>query len=187
MSKRRPPLDVAECVHATSRSFEAIVHFDKPAIGRLNPSRRKLQRVRIRHAPCSHKQMRTGEDQSRSVALLLYLQSNVPVCLSNANHFGVQQDLNSILLKNLCDFFRDVGVFASEQLSTQLNNCHAAAETPEELSKLHTDVTATQYQQVLGNGIEFHDGYVVEGRNVVQAVQFGPGRAGTGIDKDIFA
>src|SRR6266478_1757853 len=130
--------------------------------------------------------MRAGQSQSCCVALLLNLQPNTPVCLSDANHFGVQQDLNSILLKNLCDFFRDVGVFASEQLSTQLNNCHTAAKTPEELSKLHTDVAATHDQQVLGNRVELHNGHVVESRNVVQAIQFGPSRAGAGIDKDIF-
>src|ERR1700674_4642475 len=39
---------------------------------------------------------------------------------------------------------------------------------------------------MLGDSVEFHDGHVVESRNVVQAIQFGAGRAGTGIDKDIF-
>src|SRR6266481_8864919 len=98
--------------------------------------------------------MRTGQSQSRCVALLFDLQSKVPVCLSNANQFSVQQDLNPVLLKNLGDFLRDIWVFAGEQLSAQLNNRHAAAETPEELSKLHTDVASTQYQQVLGHAVE---------------------------------
>src|ERR1700686_1560785 len=39
---------------------------------------------------------------------------------------------------------------------------------------------------MLGDSVEFHDGHVVESRNVLQAIQFGTGRAGTGIDKDIF-
>src|SRR5713226_4470568 len=39
---------------------------------------------------------------------------------------------------------------------------------------------------MLGHSLEFHDGNVVESRNVVQAIQFGASRAGTGIDKDIF-
>src|SRR6267378_3694806 len=115
---------------------------------------------------------------------LLDLQSNAPVCLSDVNRFGVQQDLNPILLKNPGDFFRDIPVFAGEQLSTQLNNRYAAAKAPEELSKLHSNVAAAQDQQVLGHGVEFHDGHVVESRNVVQAIKVGSGRAGTGIDKD---
>src|ERR1700686_2794557 len=127
--------------------------------------------------------MRTG--QSR-IALLLHLQPNVPVRLPDANRSCVQQDLNSVLLKNLGDFFRDIRVFAGEQLSAQLNNCHAASEAPEELSKLHTNVATVQDQQMLGNSVEFHDGHVVQSRNVVQAIQFGLRRAGTGIDKDIF-
>src|SRR5260370_6078090 len=39
---------------------------------------------------------------------------------------------------------------------------------------------------MLGQRVEFHYGQVVESRNVVQSIQFGPCRAGTGIDKDIF-
>src|SRR3981081_2248241 len=128
--------------------------------------------------------MRAG--QSLRFALLLDLHSNVRARLANATYLGVQQDLNPVLLKNLGDFFRDVWVFAGEQLSAQLNNRYPAAKAPEELSKLHADVAATQYQQVFGNRIELHDGHVVESRNVVQAIQFGPCRAGTGIDKDIF-
>src|SRR4029077_6315269 len=104
---------------------------------------------------------------------LLDFQPNVPVRLSNANHSGVQQDLNPVLLKNPGDFFRDFRVFADEQLSTRLNNRHAAAETPEELSTLRSDVAATQYQEVLGHGVEFHDGHVVESRNIIQSIQFG--------------
>src|ERR1700692_882843 len=125
--------------------------------------------------------MRTG--QSR-IALLLHLQPNVPVRLPDANRSCVQQDLNSVLLKNLGDFFGDIRVFAGEQLSAQLNNRHAAAETPEELSKLYTDVATAQDQEMLGNSVEFHNGRVVQSRNVVQAIHFGPGGAGTGIDKD---
>src|SRR3989442_4741441 len=41
-------------------------------------------------------------------------------------------------------------------------------------------------QKMVGNRVELHNGHVVESRNVVQAIQFRPGRAGTGIDKDIF-
>src|ERR1700737_787508 len=128
--------------------------------------------------------MRAG--QSLRIALLLNLHSKVRARLANANYLGVQQDLNPVLLKNLGDFFRDVWVFTGEQLSAQLNNGYAAAKAPEELSKLHADVAATQYQQVLGNRIEFHDGDVVERRNVVEAFQLGKRGAGTGIDKDIF-
>src|SRR3981081_2323696 len=115
--------------------------------------------------------MRAG--QSLRIALLLDLHSNGRARLANATYLGVQQDLNPVLLKNLGDFFRDVWVFAGEQLSAQLNNGHAAAKAPEELSKLHSDIAAAQYQQVLGNRIEFHDGDVVQSRNVVEAFQFG--------------
>src|SRR3984893_13326175 len=117
---------------------------------------------------------------------LLVLETNVPIRLPDTTHSGVQQDLNPVLLKNLGDFFGDIRVFAGEQLSAPLNNRHAAAETPEELSKLRTDVATAQDQKMLGNSVEFHHGHVVQRRNVVQAIHFRPGGAGTGIDKDIF-
>ncbi len=186
MGKRRPALDVAERVDATSRGFEAVVHLDEPAVVRLDSSRHKVQGIGIRHSPCREQQMRTHQSHRRCVSLLLDVQPNVPVRLGNPSHFGIQQDLNPVLLKNLGDFFRDVWIFPGEQLSAQLNNRHAAAKTPEELSKLRPNVAATQNQQVIGNHVQFHDGRVVESWNVVQAIQFGPCRAGTRIDKDIF-
>src|ERR1700730_4376876 len=112
------------------------------------------------------------------MALLLDLQSNAPVCLADANRSCVQQDLNIVLLQNLGDFFRDVGVLATEQLTSRLNNRHATAEAPEELSKFQTDEAAAQDQQVIGNSVEFHDGGVVQSRYVIQAIQ--PGARGTG-------
>src|SRR5260370_25663501 len=117
--------------------------------------------------------MRTNE-RCRTSRLLVF-ETNVPIRLPNTTHSGVQQDLNPVLLKNLGDFFSDIRVFAGEQLSAQLNNRHAAAETPGQLSKLHTDVATAQDQKMLRNSVEFHNVHFVQIPNVVQAIDFVPG------------
>src|SRR6266487_2898746 len=138
MRERRPALDVAECVDGASRSFEAVVYLDEAAIVRFNPSRRKAQGVRVRRSPCGDQQMRTG--QSGRMAVLLDLQLNAPVNLSDMNRSCLEQDLNTVLLQDLGNFSRDVGVLASKQLASRLNNRHTTAEAPEQLSKLQTNV-----------------------------------------------
>src|SRR5436190_23168504 len=138
MRERRPALDVAECVDGASRSFEAVVYLDEAAIVRFNPSRRKAQGVRVRRSPCGDQQMRTG--QSGRMAVLLDLQLNAPVNLSDMNRSCLQQDLNTVLLQDLGNFSRDVGVLASKQLASRLNNRHTTAEALKQLSKLQTNV-----------------------------------------------
>src|SRR5947209_6863230 len=184
MRERRPALDVAECVDGASRSFEAVVYLDEAAIVRFNPSRRKAQGVRVRRSPCGDQQMRTG--QSGRMAVLLDLQLNAPVNLSDMNRSCLQQDLNTVLLQDLANFSRDVGVLASQQLASRLNNRYTTAEAPKQLSKLQTNVATAQDQQVIGNNIEFHDGGVVQSRNIIQAIEPGTRGTGAGIDKDVF-
>ena len=116
---------------------------------------------------------------------MLDFQSN-SVRLRDARRSCVQQDLNAILLKNFEDRFRNVGIFASKQLASPLDNGDAASKAPEELSKLQSDVAAAEDQQVFGDGVEFHDGYVVESRNIVQAMQRRTSGAESGIDENIF-
>src|SRR5207245_3541834 len=184
MRESRPALDVAECVDGASRSFEAVIHLDEAAIIRFHPGRRKVQSVRVRRSPRGDQQMRTG--QSGRSAVLLDLQLNAPVNLSDVNRSCLQQDLNPVLLQDLSNVSRDVGVLAGEQLASRLNNRHATAEAPEQLSKLQTNVATAQDQQVIGNNIEFHDGGVVQSRNVIQAIEPGTRGPGAGIDKDVF-
>ena len=74
---------------------------------------------------------------------------------------------------------------AGEQLAGRLNDRHAAAETAEKLSKLETDVAAAEDQQVVGNGIQFHDGGVVQKWSAIQTIQPGTRGTGAGIDEDV--
>src|SRR5436189_4207850 len=104
-------------------------------------------------------------------------------CLT-VNRSCLQQDLNPVLLQDLANFSRDVGVLAGEQLASRLNNRHATAEAPEQLSKLQTNVATAQDQHVIGNSIEFHDGGVVQSWNIIQAIQPRTRGPGAGIDKD---
>src|ERR1017187_6863233 len=57
------------------------------------------------------------------MALLLDLQSNAAIRLAHAIRIRVQQDLNSILLKYLGDFFRDVGVLAVKVWGCNKTEC----------------------------------------------------------------
>src|SRR5207244_11772004 len=120
------------------------------------------------------------------VAPLQAPQLNAPVNLTNINRSCVQQHLNPVLLQDLANFSRDVGVLTSQQLAGRLNNRHTTAEAPKQLSKLQTNVATAQDQQVIGNSIEFHDRGVVQSRNIIQAIQPRTRGPGAGIDKDVF-
>src|SRR5256885_16624006 len=138
MRERRSALDVAECVDTIGRCFEAVVHLDEAAIIRFNPGRRKVQSVRVRRSPRGDQQMRTG--QSGRSAVLLDLQLNAPVNLSDMNRSCLQQDLTTAFLQDLPKFCPDVGVLAGDQLASRLNNRYTTAEAPKQLSKLQTNV-----------------------------------------------
>src|ERR1035437_633108 len=118
------------------------------------------------------------------MALLLDLQSNAAIRLAHAIRIRVQQDLNSVLLKYLGNFFRDVGILAIEQLARGLDNGHAAAEAAKHLPKLQADVTASENEQMLRNGVQLHDGSAVKKRHGLQAVECGHRGTRTCVDKD---
>src|SRR5207237_10771055 len=111
-------------------------NFTQAAIVHVKPCSGKVQSVRARRSPGGDQQMRSG--QSGRVAVLLNLQLNAPVNLSDMNRSCVQQDLSPVLLQDLANFSRDVGVLTSQQLAGRLNNRHTTAEAPKQLSKLQT-------------------------------------------------
>src|ERR1019366_317086 len=116
-----------------------------------------------------NQQMRTGE-RSR-MALLLDLQSNAAIRLAHAIGIRVQHDFDSVLLKYLGDFFRDVGVLAVKKLAPGLDNGHATAEAAKHLPKLQADVATSKNQQMLRNSVHLHDGSAVEKGYGLQAVE----------------
>src|ERR1019366_4163798 len=119
------------------------------------------------------------------MALLLDLQPNAAIRLAHAMRIRVQQDLDSILLKYLGNFFRDVGVLAVEQLASRLDDGHLTAEAAKHLPKLQADVSASEDQQMLRNGVQLHDGSAVEKGHGLQAVECGHRGTLTGVDEDL--
>src|ERR1019366_47131 len=130
-----------------------------------------------------NQQMRTGE-RSR-MALLLDLQSNAAIRLAHAIGIRVQHDFDSVLLKYLGDFFRDVGVLAVKKLAPGLDNGHATAEAAKHLPNLQADISASKDQQTLRNGVQLHDGSAVEKGHGLQAVECGHRGTRTGVDEDL--
>src|ERR1019366_9490469 len=119
------------------------------------------------------------------MAVLLDLQSNAATRLAHAIRIRVQQDLNSILLKYLSDFFGDVGVLAIEKLAPGLDNGHATAEAAKHLPKLQADISASKDQQMLRNGVQLHDGSAVEKGYGLQAVERRHGWTRPCVDEDL--
>src|SRR5215204_6935407 len=94
----------------------------------------------------------------------VYRQKDFPgIVLSGASGLGPQQDLDTVLAQDLSDRFGNVGVLAAHQLSTSLYDRDLAAETPEHLGELHSDVAAAEHEQVLRQLVELHDGGRVQG------------------------
>src|ERR1035441_419564 len=104
------------------------------------------------------------------MAVLLDLQPNAAFRPAHAIGIRVQHGLNSVLLKYPGDFFRNVRVLAGEQLTSRLDNGHATAEAAKHLPKLQADISASEDQQMLWNGVQLHDGSAVEKGHGFQAV-----------------
>src|ERR1019366_7382841 len=119
------------------------------------------------------------------MAVLLDLQPNAAFRPAHAIGIRVQHGLNSVLLKYPGDFFRNVRVLAGEQLTSRLDNGHATAEAAKHLPKLQADISASEDQQMLRNGVQLHDGSAVEKGYGLQAVEWGHRGTRTGVDEDL--
>src|ERR1700720_1060133 len=82
--------------------------------------------------------------------------------LSHALDFGMEQNVDAILLQDRQNFSGDVRIFAAEQLRSLLRDGHAAAKSAEKLAEFKPDIAAADDEEMLGNGVEFHDGRAVE-------------------------
>src|ERR1700674_5334363 len=127
-----------------------------------------------------------GTDQGGRVFLALDIQPDALARFPNVSSFRIQQDLNLVLAQYFGDFFGNILILAREQLAPGLNDRHSTAKPAEELTKLQANVASAQDQQMIRNGIEFHNGNVVEERDCVQTIEFGPRRASAGIDENVF-
>src|SRR5437870_6855451 len=99
----------------------------------------------------------------------------------------VENELNSFGLERLLEFGGNFGIFTPNNLRTHMQDGDAAAEAAKHLSKFEPDVTATEDQEVFGNGSEPHDGFVGEIGNGFEADNQRDTRAGTGVDENLFA
>src|ERR1700676_1528010 len=91
--------------------------------------------------------------------------------LSHALYFGVEQNIDAVLLQDRQNFSGDVRVFATEQLRSLLRDGHAAAKAPEKLAEFKPDVAAADDEKMFGDGVKFHDGRAVEIRNALQTFE----------------
>src|SRR5580658_521002 len=103
--------------------------------------------------------------------------------LSRALYFGVEQNVDAILLEDRQNFSGDVRIFAADQLRSSLRDGHAAAKAAEKLAEFKPDIAAADDQEMLGDGVEFHDGRAVEIRNAFETFERRHGRAAPGVDK----
>src|SRR3984893_4272274 len=102
----------------------------------------------------------------------------------DAGGFSVQHELQALAFENLLQRGGDVGIFMRENLSAAVDDGNAAAETREHLAKLEADIAATENDEMLGDGFEFHDGNVGEVARRIEARDAGNGGAGANVDED---
>ena len=118
-------------------------------------------------------------------ALRLHIQLNILARLPHASRIRIQEDFNSVFAQDLCDLLRNIDILAREKLPRRLNDCHSAAETPEQLAKLESNITSAQNQQMLRQRIEFHDRNIVKERYALQAGNVRPRSARARIDENV--
>src|SRR5579864_6328192 len=174
-------LDISQRVDSISGSFQPIVHLNESTIVGFHASGGKIQSVRIWDASGSNQQMRANKRSS--IGSGLNLQLNLVSQLIDARSLSTEHDLHAILPQNLRHFFRDVGVFARQQLAGRLNDRHPTAETAEELSKLKPNVSTAKNEKVIRNRTKFHDRFVIEEPNAIEPFQLRPRGAGAGVDE----
>src|SRR6266850_78960 len=117
-------------------------------------------------------------------------------CVGNGNGAGftfstrgarVENELNSLGFECFLELGGDFGIFTLNNLRALMQDGDAAAEPAKHLSKFEADVTASENQEMLGNGGEPHDGFVGEIGNGFEAENHRDTRAATGVDENPFA
>lgn len=76
--------------------------------------------------------------------------------LGNGCALGIRAHFDSFILQDFLDRGKNVIVVSRDQPIASLNHGDAAAEAPVHLSKLQTDVTTANNDQVFGQEIDFH-------------------------------
>src|ERR1700685_2853126 len=82
--------------------------------------------------------------------------------LCDALNLPIEQNIDAILLHDFENFGSDVSVLAAQQFGRFLNNSHAAAEAPEQLAQLKSNIAAADHEEMLRHGIQLHDRGAVE-------------------------
>src|SRR5262245_26665207 len=98
--------------------------------------------------------MRAGDPPRRFAAAEIYGYALAHALHSNA--FGIETDLNPLLLQNLADRVGDVGVLAADQPLALFNDGDAAAEAAIHLTKLQTNIAAANNDEMLGQEVDMH-------------------------------
>src|SRR5205823_7908837 len=82
------------------------------------------------------------------------------------------------------DLLGDVRVLARRELRGALDDRHAASEAPKHLPELEPDISAPEYQEVLRQLGQLHDGGRVERRDAIDPRQRRASRPAAGVDED---
>src|ERR1700749_2418056 len=73
--------------------------------------------------------------------------------------FRVEAKLHAFSRQNLMDLFGDVVVLFVQKTRLSLDHRHTGAEATKHLGELESDVTASHYDQMLGQLFEVKDGF----------------------------
>src|SRR5215468_2727309 len=97
---------------------------------------------------------------------------------------GFKQKVNAILFEDICHRGSNIGIFASKQSCTRLNNGDFASQSTEELTELETDVAAAENHQMFGNDVQLHDGSAGEKPDVLEASNLRNGGAAANVNEE---
>src|SRR5207247_11184486 len=97
---------------------------------------------------------------------------------------GCQREMNALLFEDLSQFPGNFRVLAWQNLVAMMDDCHAAAEAPEHLPELESDVPSANHQQVIGDVFQLHDGGVCKIAGRFKSLDAGNGGTRARIDED---
>jgi hypothetical protein len=75
-------------------------------------------------------------------------------------HFGVQNEIDSLVFEEAPQPIGDVVILAMQQTVVAIDDCDFAAKAPHRLRELQTDVAAAKHDQMFGYDIEFQSFHV---------------------------
>src|SRR5262249_39618861 len=158
MSEGGTALDVAHRPDAERARLEPSIHLDVAGLVELDACHADVEIVGVRSASRSDHEMRSTE--RLPAAAEFKIKTHLTASAFGALRPGVVEKTDAFGFQNLLQFSADLRISVGDDACTHVDDRHLAAEAPEHLAELETDIAGAENQQVRRDFAELHRGLV---------------------------